>query len=154
MSAVVTRVPAGNPSSTATSAGPWDSPAVSQRNTGPFWPSGGTSPAHQVRVGVPAPQEYAISGVTSHGVGNALGQVEGRGVTDLDRRLAVLDSDQREDLVEYRSRLAPGLRCLHREAAELVVRVANVEHRDAAVDPLQLDPLWSVVRLRIRRRRG
>src|SRR3954471_1309202 len=35
MTSLVTSTPAGTPSSVATSAGPCDSPAVSQRNTGP-----------------------------------------------------------------------------------------------------------------------
>ena len=34
MSAVLTSTPAGRPSTVATRAGPWDSPAVSQRNMG------------------------------------------------------------------------------------------------------------------------
>ena len=37
MSSEVTDMPAGRPSRIATSAGPWDSPAVSQRNMTPIF---------------------------------------------------------------------------------------------------------------------
>src|SRR4051794_904157 len=67
MSEDVTGTPAGSPSRTATRAGPWDSPAVSQRNTrailprppGPPGPHqdqpgpAGMTPAHRSVRGLP-----------------------------------------------------------------------------------------------------
>ena len=47
MSALVTRTPAGTPSRSATSAGPCDSPAVSQRNTRTSLARGGVHPPHR-----------------------------------------------------------------------------------------------------------
>src|SRR3954466_11927551 len=105
MSAVVTRTPAGRPSSTATRAGPCDSPAVSQRTMPPLCRSvalpGGVGhanrPCPRERTG---PVRWCEVLVDDDAAGRARCDVDRRAVTELDRGLAVLHRQQREVLGE------------------------------------------------------
>src|SRR4051794_5231649 len=98
MTSLVTSTPAGTPSSVATSAGPCDSPAVSQRNTAPVSheaAAGGGDAGH-----ANGPEGHCLPGAVrslwrSELLAEANRQPE-RLVSVLERRVAVALRDERE----------------------------------------------------------
>src|SRR3954451_4098800 len=141
MSPVVTRTPAGSPSSTATSAGPCDSPAVSHRRMPPIvYDRTCEGPARN------AGRAFE-RGSSAHdeAVGRPGCDVDRSAVTELDGGLTVLDRQEREVLRERRA--VGGARLRGDHVAErlgdqrLAVAVAHDEGRRlGAVDLDQLEP--------------
>src|SRR4051794_1811159 len=148
ISAVVMRTPAGTPSSTATRAGPCDSPAVSQRNIRPLSMTGHEDAPPESRAGRSSLAVLSAWWLVDDHHVLSRRQDEGRPVAVLHGHLAAGDVEQREVLREHRWDVA--LRGRDSEPQDLEgapVAVADVEDDLVAGQAMQLEPDRPVDRL-------